>query len=312
MTSYLPKDFIETNEGLIFAVVSPNQENGKVLAFLRYNNQGKLSSNQANQYLQTYHPEYLYRSLKLEANLHAVPFGRIQYHHQPRTRLKEIIQRESSDPLETKIKSLLHKLKLDNNELDNIGVTGSILVSKQNNNSDIDLVIYEKHLYIKIREQIQKLLTQNKLNNLSEKDWQEAYSRRGCTISLSTYKMHELRKFNKAIIDGTKFDISLVTNTQTESNQIWHKSLSATITATVIDESQALSFPAIYGIEHNEIKQVYSFTHTYVDQVRLGETLEAKGLIEVDAENNRRLIVGSTREAEGEYIICLNLLEQYL
>ena len=57
---YLPKDFIETAEGLIFAVVSYQAQDGKVGCFLRYVRKGngwrKGATDEANTLLQKNYP----------------------------------------------------------------------------------------------------------------------------------------------------------------------------------------------------------------------------------------------------------------
>ena len=57
---FLSKDFIETAEGLIFAVVAQGTEQGKVLCFLRYvkDDDGwkKVSTEPANAFLAHYYP----------------------------------------------------------------------------------------------------------------------------------------------------------------------------------------------------------------------------------------------------------------
>ena len=63
---YLPKDFIETAEGLIFAVVSYGPQAGKVGCFLRYVKSGsgwqKIATEAANRLLAKQYPHYLYHS----------------------------------------------------------------------------------------------------------------------------------------------------------------------------------------------------------------------------------------------------------
>jgi uncharacterized protein len=75
----------------------------------------------------------------------------------------------------------------------------------------------------------------------------------------------------------------------------------------VKDASLAFDNPAVYEIEHDSITRVLSFTHTYSGQARAGETIEACGVVEEHGDE-RWLIVGTTREARGEYIISKTLL----
>ncbi len=84
---------------------------------------------------------------------------------------------------------------------------------------------------------------------------------------------------------------------------------SMTIEALVTDASYAYDNPAVYSVSHEKISKVLSFTHTYSGQAVRGERIEARGICERH-NNEYWLIVGTTREAKGEYIKSLSLLEQ--
>ncbi len=129
---YLAKDFIETAEGLVFAVVESGLEQGKILCFLRYikNQQAwqKLNTQQANQYLTDFYPQYLYYSQAKQAHCHALSPADIFQHHQPKNRIASLMQQENTDLIEKdciKLCSLFQQQGLDLNE---IGLTGSLLI----------------------------------------------------------------------------------------------------------------------------------------------------------------------------------------
>jgi hypothetical protein len=65
----------------------------------------------------------------------------------------------------------------------------------------------------------------------------------------------------------------------------------------------------MYAVEHPIVSRVLSFTHTYSGQGKTGEIIVACGVCERHG-NECWLIVGTTREAKGEYIISRTLLEQ--
>ncbi len=75
------------------------------------------------------------------------------------------------------------------------------------------------------------------------------------------------------------------------------------------DASQSFDSPAVYEVEHETVSRVVSFTHTYSGQALAGETIEAVGVLEEHGDT-QWLIVGTTREARGEYIVSKTLLEQ--
>jgi hypothetical protein len=81
------------------------------------------------------------------------------------------------------------------------------------------------------------------------------------------------------------------------------------IEAQVTDASLAFDSPAVYEVEHKSVRRVLSFTHTYSGQALEGETMEACGICEQHGDE-LWLVVGTTREARGEYILSKTLLEQ--
>ncbi len=301
--NHLPRDFIETNEGLIFAVVDGVPEDGKVLSFLRYTPSGKVSTEAANALLREHHPHYLHHSTRLDAHLHAVPLVRVKRHHQPRERVREILERGPSDPMEEKLVRLLNMLIEGGTPAEVLGVTGSLLIGRQTPSSDLDLVVYGRENFFQVRSLVRALIEAGQLGDLNDADWREAYHRRGCELDFEEFLRHERRKGNKGMIAGTKFDLALIIDgAEPEPHAVWRKAGPAAIRAKVVDDSRAFDQPARYPINHAEIGEVLSFTHTYVGQAQQGEAIEAAGAVEVADDGRRRLVVGSSREALGEYI----------
>jgi predicted nucleotidyltransferase len=77
-----------------------------------------------------------------------------------------------------------------------------------------------------------------------------------------------------------------------------------TIECTVTDAKLAFDSPSIYKVKCDArcIKEVLSYTHTYAGQAIDGEEIEVCGFLESDDVGTCRVIVGTTREAAGEYI----------
>ena len=201
---FLSKDFIETAEGLIFAVVGHGVERGKVLCFLRYVKDSpgwrKVTTEPANAFLRQCHPDYLHYSPVLDAHLHAVDIGRITKHHQPKQRLQQIMQTNRQDVIERDLFQLCELLQQQGLDLTQMGITGSILVGVQKQGSDIDLVCYGRAVFHQCRTITRKLIAQKKLQELNDNDWQLSFQRRSCDLSFTEYVWHERRKANKAVI----------------------------------------------------------------------------------------------------------------
>jgi len=307
----LAKDFIETAEGLVFAVVENDLEQEKVLCFLRYfliNTQWqKVNTTQANDLLAEKYPHYLYYSPLKQAHCHAVDIDRVLAHHQPRTRLKNLLADKAKDNVEQDLQTLCHLFEKQGFNLDDMGVTGSILISAHNQNSDIDLVFYSREVFQQARQVTQTIIEQGNCFELSENDWQQSYDRRSCELSYSEYLWHERRKFNKAVINQRKFDLSCVSETKPNSKPLHYKKLNPIVLSVqVINDALAFDYPAVFLVKHPQIHAIVSYTATYTGQALAGEWVEVAGLLEQASDGIKRIVVGSSREALGEYIKVIN------
>lgn len=307
--SYLPKDFIETKEGLIFAVVSYQPHDGKVACFLRYvrngNTWSKVNTEQANKLLQDNYPYYYYKSAQFDAVFHAVAIKHIIEHHQPEQRLEAVLQREPNDEVERKLHRLIPILVALGVNRESLGLTGSMLINQQGPESDIDLVVYGRDAFKVARSAVEQGIAAGQLDLLDAALMEDNFNRRLAELSREEFTWHENRKFNKAAIEGCKFDIGMVNSTDevTIDNEQYQKRGKRTFIATVSNDDYAFDFPAVYTVDDELTAEVISYTHTYVGQAKKGEKIEVSGAIECNVETGKcRLIVGSTREAQGEYI----------
>lgn len=320
---FFAKDFIETAEGLIFAVVEQGLEDGKVLCFLRYmltsSGWKKVDTEQANILLQQQYPDYLHYSPVLDAHLHAVVVARIINHHQPKHRLQQIMQSDRHDiardgvyaaslpgagaaAVERDLFRLCELFEQHGLDLAQTGVTGSILVGVQNQASDIDLVCYGREAFHQCRAITRKLIEMGYLQALNDQDWQQSYDRRSCDLSFDDYVWHERRKCNKAVINGRKFDLSFIDHCPRPEVINYQKCGAITLQCSVIDDFHAFDYPAEFKIDHQQISSIVSFTATYTGQAVSGEMVEVSGVLEQSEQGVKRIVVGSSREAHGEYI----------
>ena len=303
---FFSKDFIETAEGLIFAVVSQDIEQGKVLCFLRYvkNSPGwkKVTTEPANAFLKQHYPDYLHYSPVLDAHLHAVAIDRIVKHHQPKQRLQQIMQTNQQDKIERDLFRLCDLLQQHGLDLTKIGITGSILVGVQNQSSDIDLVCYGRAVFHQCRAITRELIEQEKLQELNDNDWQQSYQRRSCELSFADYVWHERRKINKAVINGRKFDLNFIDESKSSEATSYQKCEAITLQCKIVDDTHAFDYPAEFKIDHEQFDAIVSFTATYTGQAVKGENVEVSGIVEQTQQGVKRIVVGSSREAHGEYI----------
>lgn len=308
-TAFLPRDFVETAEGLIFAVVAQGLEDRRVLAFLRYVREStslrKVHTADAQQWVRQRHAHYDFYSTRRDVTLHGVPVECVTRHYRPAERLVAIRSQPTPDELVEKVRRVTDLLIAGDAARDWLGVTGSVLVGAHHRQSDIDLVVYGAARYEVARDRLRAAMEAEHVDPLSESQWREAYDRRGCSLSFEEYLWHERRKFNKCSLGGTKVDLSCVEHESPDFDRTGKKLCRTTITADVTDDTRAFHYPARYRIHHPDIDEIVCFNPTYTGQARRGELIEAAGWLEQAPAGALHLLVGTSRESEGEYIRVL-------
>lgn len=307
---FQPKDFVSCADGLLFAVVTEGLEDNRVLCFLRYvfseGQWRKVNTNQANDYLRKKYPDYLFHSSILDADLHGVPLAAIDTHLRPIERLKTLISEPARDDVEKTCQQLCQLLQQRGINLGHMGVTGSLLAGLQNSASDIDLVLYGREHFQQARTVVKQLLHDGVLQPLAEGDWEQSYQRRDCDLTLQQYIWHERRKFNKFMFRQRKVDLNLIVEKRNNTEQVCQKLGPVRILTCVSDAELAFDYPAIFYVSHPDITSIICFTATYTGQAQVGELIEVSGQLEQTIDGRQRIVVGSTREAKGEYIRVVN------
>jgi uncharacterized protein len=301
------RDFIEDKDGWLYAVSTyDNAESaGCVLRYVpdvkgeRFNSFGdrytKYDFEEAYALVAAKKPQYA-------GLLHRVPYGDITRVLKPDLDIGRIARDHP------RVQKLLDIFCLPQGT---VGCTGSLLCNLANEGSDIDMVVYGKHWFT-AQKLVEQGIRDGRVEGLSADMWRRVYEKRKPEISYEEFVLHEQRKFNRGQIEGTYFDILYtrsydeIKTAPTGKGTVLGKQ---TIVAKVKDASLAFDNPAIYEVEHESVSRVLSFTHTYSGQALAGETIEACGVLEQHG-SERWLIIGTTREARGEYIVSKTLLEQ--
>lgn len=301
------RDFIEDREGCLYAV-SNYDNSDRVGCILRYvpGTEGervsrttgrryrKYDFSEAFAWIREHKPEYL-------DSVHRVPHSDVVRVYKPEEEIGKVAARND------RVRRLLSHFSLP---AGSFGCTGSLLCGLENAASDIDLVVYGD-AWFAAQRQLKRLVETGVIPEMSTAMWRKVYDKRVPEISFDAFVLHEQRKWNRGEFEGTYFDL-LYTRAYDNLNALPAGKGTvlgrATIEATVTDASLSFDSPAVYAVDHDEISRVLSFTHTYSGQALAGEVIEAKGVVEEHGDE-RWLIVGTTREAKGEYIISKTLLE---
>ncbi|HTY14252.1 MAG TPA: DNA polymerase subunit beta [Methanoregulaceae archaeon] len=298
------RDFIQDRDGWLYAVSTYDNADriGCILRYIpdpsgeRVDRAGrryrKLDFEPAFRLIEREKPDYL-------DIVHRVPVDDVVRLLKPDVELPVIIGR---DP---RVKILADLFPVP---VTSMGCTGSLLCGLEIDSSDIDFVVYGKDWFI-ARDALRLAVRRGLLEPMSDTLWQRIYEKRQPDIGLDEFIAHEERKWNRGRLGDTYFDL-LYTRSY---NDIVKPAVRGevlgplTIEAVVTDSTYSFDNPAVYTVDHPEISCVLSFTHTYSGQAEQGEVIEARGVCEQHGEE-QWLIVGTTREAHGEYILSKTLL----
>ncbi|NOZ76374.1 MAG: DNA polymerase subunit beta [Euryarchaeota archaeon] len=327
MEAVRTRDFIETTDGLIFSAVSYVHPPDRYIAFLRYypdpsgervkdgRAYRKVASTALSfDWLEKNHPDYLFYSDVTGGMLQGVPLDRVERIYRPQDALARIVQ-EPGNPVEEQAAELSEVL--EDIPPEKKGVTGSLLLGLEGGSSDIDFVVYGRDSHQEARELLQELLEEYRegelIRPLTEEEWMTAYEKRfpGVpALSFEEFLWHEQRKYHKAAVGDTPFDILMVRDWDeiqgVYGEEAYIRGKEVKMVCTVTDAAYSFDSPSVYGVAARDrrVSEVVSFTHTYAGQAREGEKIEVQGYLEEvrGRRNTFRIVVGTTREAEGEYI----------
>ncbi|AKB24314.1 DNA polymerase, beta-like region [Methanosarcina sp. MTP4] len=303
------RDFLLTKDNWLFAVVDyfhkdgiratlryvPDETGDRELNGIRYK---KLDFGPAFEFMREHKPEWV-------QDVHVVPEAEVKQLLRPSDRIPELVE---SDSRVAEIVKTLDKAGLARSSM---GVTGSMVAGLQNESSDIDFVVYGP-AWFKARDAIAAAKKgEGPIEDIDEEMWQRIYRKRIPEISFEEFMLHESRKGNRGMVDGTYFDLLFTREWDQikEPLQRGTDTVKLKIEAEVTNADFAFDNPSYYKVDHEEIDHVLSYTHTYAGQALPGEIIEARGVVE-ELGDMKRLVVGTSREPKGEWIRSLSWLEQ--
>lgn len=299
------RDFLQTRDGWIFAVADylhpegircllryvPDPEGERTCGGIRYR---KLDFDDSFEYLRKNRPEYL-------RDLHTVPEKDVVKFYRPEVELPAVAARDA------RVKRIVDLLEEGGIPMSQMGITGSMLMGLHGPTSDIDFVVYGPHWW-KARDMLDQAKAQGRIDDLDEAMWKKIYAKRKPETSFQEFMIHEKRKGNRGVVEGTYFDLLFTRDWSQIEGRLPGRVLGRrTIQAEVIEADYAFDSPAIYRLD-GPVEEIFCYSHTYAGQALPGETIEASGVIE-ETDRGLRLVVGTTREARGEWIRSKTLLE---
>ncbi len=323
-------DLIKTSDNIIFDVKGLVHPPDRIVAFPRYiptkngtrgygaNLYGKVYNlAERFQYLQKNAPQLIVFDPVFGETVCEVPVTAITKHYQPVEKLKELREPKKLADLERKAVMLTENLKETARiPWSSIGVSGSIMAGLFTLQSDIDPVVYGEENCRKAYAALETLLkdktsrfkpyTSDELRTLFE------FRSKDTKMNFEDFAKVEQRKAFQGKFDGVDYFVRFVKNwdeTDERYGDVFYRNSGYTkITATIIDDSEALFTPCTYRLENvkviegprlGPIDEVVSFRGRFCQQARTGEKIVAQGKVEHVRDNRRyyehyRVIIGNS------------------
>lgn len=321
------RDFFVTKDGLIFSVTDYFHPPKGIRSVLRYipdengarvrkkdgNRYRKAEFGESFDYLKRHHSDWL-------SEVAVVPRLEIAEILKPVDVVFEILSGAHFFPA---AEELIRRLENAGVPISSMGISGSLLPGLENEGSDVDFVVSGPD-WLKAKEALAGMKQKDDpafrytISELDDDMWQTVYTKRRSPLCFEDFHAHEIRKGNRGMFiskeggENIYFDLLFVRS----SGQIKEKGPvkrgidtgKKQIKAVITDAAFAFDSPAIYLIDHDEIDEIYSYTHTYAGQALPGETVHARGMVEA-VGSRKRLVIGTSREAQDEWMISATLLE---
>jgi predicted nucleotidyltransferase len=321
-------DYIETCEGLFFAVKGMVHPPDRCLAILRYapdpigerwkggrRYHRLYQFDEQEEYLREFYPHYLAFEPTIGVVLQSVPHNHIRRVYPARQKLAQLAQDGTADPLEQEALALARLLSREAGvPLEAIGVSGSLLIGLHTADSDLDLSVYGLEAGWAVHAALTRLLAaeQGEVRRLDPQGMAALYKERSARASMSPeeFAESEKEKVNQGTFRGRTYFLRFLLRPEEIDEQYGERRYisegRAEITARVVDDRERLLTPCRYRLEAveggaaNGIEEIVSFRGRFSDAARSGDLIFGRGMVERVEERSgrvwRRMVLGNFAE----------------
>lgn len=324
---FLEGDYIETVDGLFFAVKGLHHPADSVIATLRYvPDQGGERLRDGVRYRRVYdleettrmleaeHPGYLNRVEGLGLVLQTVPLDKIGRVYKPVERLAGIMEEPRDEP-ETTVARFVEALSEASGVPEAcFGVSGSLLIGLQRPESDVDLNVYGSSEGRRVYEALRRLR--------EEVGWVKPYDDSavqpvlearwgGAGIGLEKLRGVEKAKVLHGLVHGRDYFMRLIRDY--EEDDASRPLGVVTVRARVTDAEGSIYTPCLYRVEGAEaqghaVTELLSYRGKFTEMAEESEAVEARGTLEAavrGGERRHRMVLGGW----GDYLVPVRLLD---
>ena len=342
--SFRDRDYIRTPDNLLFTVIGNVHPKNRVFAYLKYlpNPRGKwgrvgkryarsiryysaTNIMETVDFLRKRYPQYVYRYEPYQIVFSGVPHKKIAEHYRPEERLEELRRAKHPDSLEKRAIELTSFLcEHSGTFIDQLGVTGSILLNIHRTFSDIDLTVYGREESHRIKETLLALYEKNsnlvrRLSGSLLLTWCKQLSS-AHPLNLKEARNLYARIWNKAVFRNTLFSIHPIKIEEEVTEQFGeelYKPLGVLeARARVVDASDSCFLPATYFVtdvrfestgQFDNVQRVVTYEGLYADIASEGDEIFVRGKLEEVFDSSgrlkyRRILVGSLEARASDFI----------
>ena len=329
-TERLEGDYIETVDGLFFAVKGVHHPPGLTIAYLRYipNPHGERLRNDrrydrlydlehTEDILRWNFPQYLNLIEEKSITLQSIPNKCILRRYDPREKLREIIEKPEGD-LQKTVAKLAESLQNKGVPQKVMGVSGSLLIDLAGPDSDIDIIVYGMENGGKAYQALRELR--------NETDWVTAYDEESVAsvvrsrwadsgLDLNKLGSLEAQKILHGRVEGRDYFFRLLKLPQeVEVGDVSRPLGMVRLKARIADAEEAIFAPCSYLIEDCEYldshglpvaSQLLSYRGKFTEQAVKGDRVEIRGTLEeavIRGQRSFKVILGR----KGDYVIPLD------
>ncbi len=335
LTKPIEGHYIETPEGLLFAVKGLSHPERLVIAYLRYvpDPEGDrvkdtrryrrvYELDETDEFLRRNYPHYLNTVESKNLTLQSVPIEKISRVYSPKERLRTLLERQESE-LEEATAEFVHALSYESGvSYNDLGVSGSILLELARETSDIDLIVYGIEAGRKVYNALKRLRAiGNWVRPYDSETVRKIVRARWGDVGLELDKMYpiEARKVLHGLVDGKDYFVRLVWKPwefEQEAFSRPHKKV--VVRAGVVGSEESIFTPCIYTVNEcshvhpsqgPDVEQLVSYRGKFTEQAGEGDVVEARGTLEEAIYPDRkiyRVMLGG----RGDYLIPLSELDR--
>ncbi|MBU7014743.1 MAG: hypothetical protein HXS52_06120 [Theionarchaea archaeon] len=285
-------DFLETVESLIFDVKGVCHPPDRVISFVRYIPTADGEREKAGRsYQKVYEleerfrilrerfPHYVYFDPVFNRELQGVSLSDISRVYKPEEKLREILE-NTREGTEKKVRSLVEVLGIP---MEKIGVSGSILVGLDTQDSDLDIMVYGEKYCRKAYAALGRLREDGVVQSFDAEGAREKALFRWGSAGEATVEL-ERKKVTQGLFEGREYFFRfLKVEEMPYGDIVYHPLYKTHVTACISDDSDRIFTPCVYGVRGcsvSGVTRLVSPRGRFCEQASQGEVVRARGTLE--------------------------------